>query len=74
MTKKNGTKAKNKTANKKSKKAPKTEAQKDIDFLEAYKTLCRKHDREFVPNPFWRYSEDGSDFRLRIQLLVRGLE
>lgn len=74
MTTKKVIKGKRRKANIKAKKAPKTEAQRDDAFLEAYKKLCRTHDRELAPNPYWRHSEDGNDFRLQIQLLVRGLK
>ena len=50
--------------------APKTEDQIDQEFLEAYRKLCDEHKRGLTASPAWRYSEDGNDFRLQLQLSV----
>jgi hypothetical protein len=48
----------------------KTEEQKDEEFLKAYRELCDKHKRGLSTSPSWRYSEDGRDFRLVIDISV----
>jgi hypothetical protein len=54
--------------------AIKTEEQKDQDFLDAYKKLCEKHQRGLSASPSWRYSQDGNDFRLVINLSVTRMQ
>ena len=53
-----------------SEKDKKTEEEKDQEFLEAYKKLCDKHKRGLTATPSWRFSQDGNDFRLVINLAV----
>ncbi len=54
----------------KKKAEEKTEEQKDQEFLDAYRRLCDKHKRGLTASPAWRYSQDGNDFRLQINLAV----
>ncbi len=54
----------------KKKAESKTEEQKDQECLDAYKKLCDKHRRGINASPIWRYSDDGQDFRLQIQISV----
>ena len=51
-------------------KNTKTEEQKDQEFLEAYKKLCDKHKRGLSATPAWRFSQDGNDFRLVVNLAI----
>ena len=53
-----------------SEKDKKTEEEKDQDFLDAYKKLCEKHKRGLTATPSWRFSQDGNDFRLVINMQV----
>ncbi len=52
----------------------KTEEEKDQDFLDAYKKLCEKHKRGLTFNPSWRFSEDGSDWRMQIGIGINRLK
>jgi len=52
------------------KKVLRTEEQKDQEFLEAYKKLCDKHKRGLSFIPGWRFSQDGNDFRLIVNIQV----
>ena len=47
-----------------------TEEQKNKVFLEAYQELCDKHQRGLSFSPAWRYSQDGNDFRLTVNVQV----
>ena len=47
-----------------------TEELKDKAFLDAYQELCDKHRRGLTASPSWRFSQDGRDFRLVIDLAV----
>ena len=47
-----------------------TEEEKDQKFLEVYQQLCEKYKRGIQASPAWRYSEDGNDFRLIINITV----
>jgi len=51
-------------------KQPLTEEEKDQKFLEEYEKVCKKHNRRILGSPNWRYSQDGNDFRLVINLVV----
>ncbi len=62
-------KAKQKATNKKV-QAIRLEEQKDQEFLSAYKTLCKRHRRELNAVPGWRFSPDGNDYRLALQIQV----
>ena len=53
-----------------SEKDKKTEEEKDQEFLDAYKKLCEKHKRGLTATPSWRFSQDGNDFRLVINMQV----
>ncbi len=68
------TKAKNaaKKSVKKAKKvqANKSEEQKDQDFLTAYQLICKRHRRELNGTPGFRFSQDGNDYRVVIQMQV----
>ena len=50
---------------------PVTEETKDQVFIDAYKALCEKHGRTLMSVPGWRFSQDGNDHRLIIQLQVQ---
>ncbi|KKL59596.1 hypothetical protein LCGC14_2213760 [marine sediment metagenome] len=54
-----------------SEKDKKTEEEKDQDFLDAYKKLCDKHKRGLSASPAWRFSQDGNDFRLIINMGIQ---
>ncbi len=61
-------------ASKKGKKAPRTaltEQKKDEAFLADYQKLCNKYKRGLQASPAWRFSQDGNDFRLVINLSVQ---
>ena len=47
-----------------------TKEEKDQKYLDEYEKLCVKHNRRIMASPNWRYSEDGNDFRLIINLSV----
>ena len=53
-----------------SEKDKKTEEEKDQEFFDAYKKLCDKYKRGLSAVPAWRFSQDGNDFRLVINLAV----
>ena len=61
-----------KKSEKKAKKvqASKSEEQKDQDFLTAYEVLCKRHRRELNATPGFRFSQDGNDYRVVIQMQV----
>ena len=50
---------------------PVTEETKDKAFIKAYELLCKKHGRSLAPVPGWRFSQDGNDHRLTLQLQVQ---
>jgi len=52
---------------------PVTEETKDQRFIEAYQALSKKHGRTLVSIPGWRFSQDGNDHRLVIQMQVQRL-
>lgn len=47
-----------------------TDEQKDEAFMTEYKALCEKWQRGLSTFPAWRYSEDGRDFRMVINVSV----
>ena len=47
-----------------------TEEQKDEKFLAEYEKLCAKDKRNVIGVPGWRFSQDGNDYRLVIELKV----
>jgi len=47
------------------------EKQKDQKFLDEYKKLCEKYKRGLSTVPAWRFSPDGNDFRLIINIAVQ---
>lgn len=55
-------------------RAPKTPEQKDQAFLDEYKKLCEKHSRGLSAAPSWRFSQDGNDFRLVINMQVTRMQ
>ena len=54
-----------------SEKDKKTEEEKDQDFLDAYNKLCEEHKRSLGAIPGWRFSSDGNDYRVVIQMQVQ---
>jgi len=48
----------------------KTEDEKDVLFWEEYQELCKNYKRGLTTTPAWRFSEDGNDFRLVINISV----
>ena len=52
---------------------PVTEETKDQVFLDAYTALCEKHRRSLMPVPGWRFSQDGNDHRMTLQMQVQRL-
>ena len=46
------------------------EEKKDKEFVDAYNKLCEKHKRTIRAVPAWRFSQDGNDFRLIIEIHV----
>lgn len=70
------TQAKRKAAQKKVNKIAKvkkaqTEEEKDQAFLSDYQKVCNKHRRGLQASPAWRFSQDGNDFRLVINMSVQ---
>ena len=48
----------------------KPEEVRDREFEAAYKKLCEKHQRGLTATPSWRFSQDGNDFRLIINMVI----
>ena len=44
--------------------------EEDKKYLAEIEKVNKKYNRAITPVPVWRFSQDGNDFRLQIQLQV----
>ncbi len=65
---------KTKSKAKQNSRTPKSEEEKNQLFFDEYKKLCEKYGLRINAVPGWRFSSDGNDFRMVINLVVAQLE